>query len=56
MFHPCDRHSRVTLPDTPGNSELPSEREKLEFPEFTAERELYVDLQPGEVIRFRHQI
>ena len=49
LNHPCDRHARLTLPDVPGSSELISDKEKFQFPEFTAEREMYVDLAPGEV-------
>jgi hypoxia-inducible factor 1-alpha inhibitor (HIF hydroxylase) len=49
LAHPCDRHSRVTLPSEPGCSEL-SEESKFQFPKFTAEREMFVDLNGGELL------
>ena len=50
LAHPCDRHTRITLPDEPGNGNLCTEEERVQFPDFTAEREMFVDLEAGEVL------
>lgn len=52
LGHPCDRQSQVTLPSTPGSTELSAEDE-IKFPAYStnaAPFEVYADLEPGEVL------
>lgn len=50
LAHPCDRHSRIVLPDEPGCTLLASENERNMFPKFALSKEHYVDLAEGEVL------
>jgi hypoxia-inducible factor 1-alpha inhibitor (HIF hydroxylase) len=50
LAHPCDRHSRLVLPDEPGCHVLPTDKERSMFPKFISSREHFVDLAEGEVL------
>lgn len=56
IAHPRDRQSQVTLPQHPGCSILENPLDRISFPLFpkAAMQEMYVDLEPGEILYIPH--